>query len=102
MRPSRGSECSKKRARAQRGVGLFPSGLFRAFQIRVNKLFAPARSARIARRYRALGGGASSSNFSGVCFGAAEGAHGKAVTAFEKAAQATGVAIAAGGADFFN
>ncbi len=30
---------------------------FHAFRIRVNKLFAPARSARIARRYRALGGG---------------------------------------------
>ena len=30
---------------------------FHAFRIRVNKLFVPMRSARIARRYRALGGG---------------------------------------------
>lgn len=30
---------------------------FHAFRIRVNKLFAPLRSARIARRYRTLGGG---------------------------------------------
>ena len=30
---------------------------FHAFQIRVNKLFVPMQSARIARRYRAAGGG---------------------------------------------
>ena len=33
---------------------------FHAFRIRVNKLFAPMRSARIQRRYRAMGGGAAS------------------------------------------
>ncbi len=33
---------------------------FHAFRIRVNKLFAPMRSARIERRYRAMGGGAAS------------------------------------------
>lgn len=31
-----------------------------AFKIRVNKIFAPARSARIARRYRSAGGGPAS------------------------------------------
>ena len=33
---------------------------FHALRIRINKLFAPMRSARIARRYRAMGGGAAS------------------------------------------
>ncbi len=33
---------------------------FHAFRIRVNKLFVPLSSARIARRYRALGGGSAS------------------------------------------
>ena len=33
---------------------------FHALRIRINKLFAPLRSARIARRYHAMGGGAAS------------------------------------------